>query len=109
MEDLDGHFENLKIVNFNIVNSKGKLSESKMKQYQKVNHSEILTYPQHNQDEILSSMFRIKRNSMHVKKSINEHFKNPLNLMDMAVLLKRIRIFIIKSDGRNCYFLIFFL
>ena len=67
LEDLDGHFENLEIVNFDIINSKGKLSESKMKQYQTASHSEILTYPQHNQDEILSSAFRIKRNSMQVK------------------------------------------
>ena len=68
LEDLDGHFENLKIVNFDIINSKGKLSESKMKQYQTVSHSEILTSPQHNQDEILSSVFRTKRKDMHVKK-----------------------------------------
>ena len=53
LEDLDGHFENLKIVNFDIIHSKGKLLDSKIKQYQTVSHSEILTYPQHNQDEIL--------------------------------------------------------
>ena len=43
LEDLDGHFENLEIVNLDIIYYKGKLLESKIKQYQTINHSEILT------------------------------------------------------------------
>ena len=43
LKDLYGHFKNLNIVNFDIINSKNKLLESKVKQYQTVNHSEILT------------------------------------------------------------------
>ena len=43
LEDLDGHFENLEIVNFDIIYYKGKLLESKIKQYQTINHFEILT------------------------------------------------------------------
>ena len=43
LEDLDCHFENLEIVNLDIIYYKGKLLESKIKQYQTINHSEILT------------------------------------------------------------------
>ena len=39
------HFQNSKIINFDIISSKGKLSESKMKKYQTANHREILSYP----------------------------------------------------------------
>ena len=79
LEDLDSHFENLEIVNFDLIHSKGNLPETKIKQYQTVNHSEILAYPSDKQDEILSSMFRIKRKDMNVtKESINEEFKKPI-------------------------------
>ena len=79
LEDLDSHFENLEIVNFDLIHSKGNLPETKIKQYQTVNHSEILAYPSDKQDEILSSMFRTKRKNMNVtKESINEEFKKPI-------------------------------
>ena len=68
LEDLDAHFQKLQIVNFDIIDSKGNLSASKMKQYQTIKHSEILAYPQQKQDEILSSIFRMKRDDMFVKK-----------------------------------------
>ena len=68
LEDLDAHFQKLQIVNFDIIHSKGNLSTSKMKQYQTIKHSEILAYPQQEQDEILSSIFRMKRDDMFVKK-----------------------------------------
>ena len=54
------------------------LLASKIKQYQTVKHSEILTYGQQQQDEILLSVFRTKRDDMYVKKeTVNEHFKKP--------------------------------
>ena len=68
LEDLDAHFQKLQIVNFDIIHSKGNLSASKMKQYQTIKHSEILAYPQQEQDEISSSIFRMKRDDMFVKK-----------------------------------------
>ena len=68
LEDLDAHFQKLQIVNFDIIHSKGNLSASKMKQYQTIKLSEILAYPQQEQDEILSSIFRMKRDDMFVKK-----------------------------------------
>ena len=66
----------LQIVNSDIIHSKGNLLASKIKQYQTVKHSEILAYGQQQQDEILLSVFRTKRDDMYVKKeTINEHFK----------------------------------
>ena len=79
LEDLDLHFKNLEIVNFDLIHSKGNLPEKKIKQYQTVNYSEILAYPSDKQGEILSSLFRTKRKDMNVtKESINEHFKKPI-------------------------------
>ena len=43
-EDTDEHFQNLKIINFDMIYSKGKLSAEKIKQYQTVNHRENLSY-----------------------------------------------------------------
>ena len=61
-----------------------------MKQYQTVSHSEILTYPQHNQDEILSSVFRIKGDDIPVKEqSINEHFKKPIKSYGRGRFVKK--------------------
>ena len=37
LEDTDKHFQNLMIINFDMINSKGNLSEDKIKQYQTVN------------------------------------------------------------------------
>ena len=80
LEDTDKHFKNLNIINFDIINSKGKFSESKMKQYQSVSHREILTCPSNLQDQILSLVFRITRDDTYVKKeTVNEHFKKPIN------------------------------
>ena len=79
LEDTDKHFQNLKIINFDMINSKGKLSDDKIKQYQTVNHREILSYPPDLQDEILSLIFRAKRDDMFVKKeTLMEHFKKPV-------------------------------
>ena len=66
LEDLDSHFENLEIVNFDLIHSKGNLPETKIKQYQTVNHSEILAYPSDKQEKVPSSMFRTKRKDMNV-------------------------------------------
>lgn len=75
LEDTDSHFQNLEIANFDIINSNGKLPQSKTKQYQTVNHSEILTYSLKIQDKIFSVVFRTKRGDVFVeKKTVKEHF-----------------------------------
>ena len=75
LEDTDSHFQNLEIANFDIINSNGKLPQSKTKQYQTVNHSEILTYSLKIQDKIFLVVFRTKRGDVFVeKKTVKEHF-----------------------------------
>ena len=68
LENTDNHFKNLETVNFDIIKLHGNLPEKKLKQYQTINHQEILPYPFPLQDEIMLSIFRAKRDGMHVKK-----------------------------------------
>ena len=73
-----------------MINSKGKLSEDKIKQYQTVNHREILSYPPDLQNEILSSIFRAKRDDMFVKKeTVMEHFQKPVKSVGRGYIIKK--------------------
>ena len=55
-----------------------------------MNHREILTCPQEHQEQILSSVFRAKRNDMHVKReTVVEHFKKPIKSVGRAKFIKR--------------------
>ena len=45
LEDPDKLFENLQINNFNLIFNKNKLSSQKIKQYQTIDHKEIMGYP----------------------------------------------------------------
>ena len=45
LENTDNHFQNLQILNFDIINSNGKIDDNKLKQYQTCNHHEIMNYP----------------------------------------------------------------
>ena len=79
LKDLDSHFQKLQIANFDIFNSKTNLPATKLKEYRTVKHSEVLAYSKQEQDEILSSIFRTKRDNMFVKnETIYEHFKKPV-------------------------------
>ena len=46
LENADHHFENLQIINFDLIFNKDKLSDQKIKQYQEINHKKILKYPE---------------------------------------------------------------
>ena len=103
LEDTDEHFQNLKIINFDMINSKGKLTENKMKQYQIVNHHEILTYPPDFQDEIMSPMFRTKRDDMFIKKeAVIEHFSKPVKSYGRG-RIKTIGIYVTNKLGKKCF------
>ena len=54
------------------------LSNYKIKQYQSIDHHEIMKYPIKERDQIMSSIFRnSKQEDMYVQaKTINEHYKN---------------------------------
>ena len=73
--DTDEHFKETNIVNFDIIKNK-KLEEEKLKQYQTIDHDEIMKYPAQLPEQICSSIFRnSKRKDMHIsKETVNEHF-----------------------------------
>ena len=45
LEDKDNHFKNLEITNFDMIYNKKTLSNDKIKQYQSIDHHEIMKYP----------------------------------------------------------------
>ena len=51
LEDTDKHFQNKKIINFDIISQKGDISKENLKQYQTINHKEILSYPSDLEDK----------------------------------------------------------
>ena len=76
LQDTDSHFKNRKIVNFDMI--KNEASDTKIKQYQQIDHDEIKKYPIEYQQQITSSIFRnANRKDMYIeKRTINEHFNN---------------------------------
>ena len=77
LEDPDKHFENLQINNFDLIFNKNKLSSQKMKQYQTIEHKEIMGYPKQEREQIMSSGFRnVMRKDMFIQKeTLHGHFK----------------------------------
>lgn len=97
LEDTNNHFEKLKITNFDIINSKGQISAKKLKQYQTINHQDIMKYPPKVRNRIMSSTFRSsKRDGMFVeKKIVVEHLKKPIKNIVRECFMKKIK--------GNCY------
>ena len=107
-ENTDSHFQNLEIVNFDIIKSNGNLPEQKLKQYQTINHQEILSYPPSLQNEMMSSIFREKREGMHVQKeAVMEHFKKPIKSVGRGRFIKKINNDHYKETGSFCKFYLF--
>ena len=77
LENTDRHFEQMSIINCNIIS----VTEKGLKQYQQIDHQMVTSYPAKERQEIFSSIFRnVGRNDMNViKESVNEHFKNKKN------------------------------
>ena len=93
--DTDEHFKETNIVNFDIIKNK-KLEEEKLKQYQTIDHDEIMKYSAQLPEQICSSIFRnSRRKDMHIsKETVNEHF-NKNKIVNAGVgrgrFLKKIR------------------
>ena len=67
LRDTDEHFKEMKIVNFDLI--KNNVSEEHKKQYQQIDHHEIMGYPPKLREEICLSVFRnVKRDGIYVKK-----------------------------------------
>ena len=91
LRDADKHFKAMKIVNFDMI--KNYVSEQIKKQYQQINHHEIMCYPSKEREEICSSIFRnVNREGMYVKKeTINEHFKSKKVNIGRGRFVKKLR------------------
>ena len=68
LENTDEHFETLKIINFDIINSNCQIDNKKLREYQTCDHQETTNYPPEKREQIMSSMFRVNRADMFVKK-----------------------------------------
>ena len=78
MQWISGRYRQSEITNFDIIYNNKTLLNDKIKQYQSIDHHEIMKYPIKERVQIMSSIFRnSKREDMYVQtKKINEHFKN---------------------------------
>ena len=67
----------LKIYNFDLVFNKDKLWDQKIKQYQEIDHKQIMKYPEREREQIMSSIFRdSRRQGMFIQKeTVHKHFK----------------------------------
>ena len=68
LKNTDDHFQNLQILNFDIINSNGKIDDNKLKQYQTCKHHEIMNYSPEKREQIMSLIFHANRTDMFVKK-----------------------------------------
>ena len=90
LQNTDSHFQNLHILSFDIINSNGKIDVDKLKQYQTIDHHEIMTYPPEIREQIMSSIFCAKRPGMYVKKKqFWNILRNQLKMLEEDVLLRR--------------------
>ena len=91
MRDTDERFKAMKIVNFDMI--KNNVSEQSKKQYQQIDHHEIMCYLLKEREDICSSIFRnIKRDGLYVtKETVDEHFKNKKTTIGRGQFIKKIK------------------
>ena len=79
-------------MNFDLINTNGKIDGEKLKQYQTIEHNEITTYPPQSREQILSSIFCANRPGMFVKKETAlEHFNKPVKNVRRGQFLIKIK------------------
>ena len=61
LQNTDSHIQNLQILNFDIIDSNGKIYVDKLNQYQTIEHHEIMAYPPEIREQIMPSIFYAKR------------------------------------------------
>ena len=70
LNDADEDFKQMKIINFDMI--KNNVSTEKLKQYQTLDHHEVMHYPPRLREQICSSKFRkANEKDMHIKKRNN--------------------------------------
>ena len=106
----DEHFEKMNIVNFDII--KINVSEEKIKQYNFIDHHEIMRYLPEMCEEIFSSIFRNgDRKDMHVKKkhtNILKIQKRYHRVLGGERLLKKLEMTCISSLGSLFFFVMYY-
>ena len=91
LNDTDEDFKQMKIINFEMI--KNNVSTEKLKQYQTLDHHEIMYYPPRLREQICSSKFsKTNQKDMHIKKeTINEYFANKRVSTGRGRFIKKIR------------------
>ena len=77
-EDRDNYLENVKVVNFDIINNeiKGTKLEKSIQDYKTVRTNDLRQMPASDKDAALAACFRSKRKDLHVDTDLtNEYFK----------------------------------
>ena len=85
LEDVNKHFTDAKIVNFEIINKwvKGEeISKGTFRNYHTIQKKVVFDYPIHEREKIMSAALKssVKRNDVFVSKElVNDHLTSPLN------------------------------
>ena len=85
LEDVNKHFRETKIVNFDMINKliKGEeISEGVLRDYQAVYKKKVFNYPIHQREKTMSAALRssIQRDDVFISKElVDDHLKSPLN------------------------------
>ena len=105
----DEHFETLKVVNFDIINSNGQIDNKKLREYQTCDHHEVMNFPPEKREQIISSMFPVNRPDIFVKKETAlEHFNKPIKNIGRDKFIKKLKGKHYKEIGKFiCIFSIF--
>ena len=110
MENTDDHFQNLQLLNFDVINPNGKIDYNNLKQYQTCNHHEIMNYPPERREQSLSSIFCADRKDMFLKKeTVLEHFNKPLNSVRRRRFIKKNKRSTLQGNLVILFFVIFFI
>ena len=110
MENTDDHFQNLQLLNFDVINPNGKIDYNNLKQYQTCNHHEIMNYPPERREQSLFSIFCADRKDMFLKKeTVLEHFNKPLNSVRRRRFIKKNKRSTLQGNLVIFFFVIFFI
>ena len=92
LENTDEHFETLRTVNFDVINSNGQIYNKKLREYQTCDHHEIMNFRPEKREQIMSSMFHVNRPDMFVKKETAlDHFNKSIKNIGRGTFIKKLK------------------
>ena len=108
LKNLDNHFENMKIINCDIINKKAKgeeIPQSTLKTYLTIPKKKpVYEYPPEEREKVVSAGFRstLKRNDVFVSKDlVKYHFLSPINGEKLFLSFMKKRQFEKKSKEKK--------